>query len=85
MTVPNRSKASNKSTHTNGFVNGYLDEGKKFANDVYISGLEKVNLDEKDVQRYSKEFSKTIKTNPIKSVLIAGGVGFFLAKLFSRH
>ena len=62
----------------------YLKEGKKVANDLYVSGLDKMNLDEQDVAKYTAELSKKIKKNPIKSVLIAGGLGFLLASLFKK-
>lgn len=62
----------------------YIKEGKKVANDLYSKGLDKINLDEEDVAKYTEELSKTIKKNPIKSVLIAGGIGFLLANIFKK-
>lgn len=62
----------------------YINEGKKVANDLYTSGLDKMNLDEKDVAKYTEELSETIKKNPIKSVLIAGSIGFLLANIFKK-
>lgn len=78
-----------KDTPANNHADGshlheYLKEGKKVANDLYTSGLEKINLDEQDVARYTAELSEKIKKNPIKSVLIAGGLGFLLANLFKK-
>lgn len=71
--------------HTdNSDLHEYLKEGKKVANDLYVSGLDKMNLDEQDVAKYTAELSEKIKKNPIKSVLIAGGLGFLLASLFKK-
>ena len=65
-------------------LQNYIKEGKKVANDLYSKGLDKINLDEEDVAKYTEELSKTIKKNPIKSVLIAGGIGFLLANIFKK-
>ncbi len=79
-----KTKSPKHNSHLRDAVHEYIDEGKKVANDIYVSGLEKINLDEKDVEKYREELAKKIKANPVKSVLIAGGIGFLLASIFKK-
>lgn len=61
-----------------------LHEGKKFANELYEEGLHKVNEAEDRVKKQSDQLLQKVQENPLTSILIAGGVGFLLAKLMRK-
>ena len=77
-------KSPKHSSHLREVLDGYIDEGRKVASDIFTTGLEKMNLDEEDVEKYCDELATKIKANPLKSVLIAGGIGFLLARVFKK-
>ena len=58
-----------------------LEEGKKYAYELYEDGLDKVNEVEEMVKEHSEVILKKVQKNPLTSVLIAGGVGFLLSML----
>lgn len=61
-----------------------LHESKKFANELYEDGLNKVNEVEDKVKIQSDQLLQKVQQNPLTSVLIAGGIGFLLAKLMRK-
>lgn len=61
-----------------------LHESKKFANELYEEGLNKVNEAEDKVKKQSDQLLQKVQENPLTSVLIAGGIGFLLAKLMRK-
>lgn len=65
-------------------VSDLLLEGKKFANHLYEDGLQRLNATEHELEQYADQMVGQIKKNPLKSVLIAGGVGFLLAALLKK-
>lgn len=77
-------KPSKCNSHLREALNECIDEGKKVANDLYNCGLEKMNLNEDDVEKYRTELITKIQANPLKSVLIAGSIGFILAKILKK-
>ncbi len=61
-----------------------LHEGKKFANELYEEGLHKVNEAEDRVKKQSDQLLQKVQENPLTSILIAGGIGFLMAKLMRK-
>lgn len=61
-----------------------LNEGKKYANELYKEGLNKVSEAEDSVKEYSDDLLKKVQENPLASVLIAAGVGFLLSALLKK-
>lgn len=81
----NNSKPNNKdNSHLREAWRNYVDESKKIVNEVYLTGLEKINLQEEELASYRAELVTKIKQNPLKSVLIAGGLGYLLAKVLKK-
>ena len=82
--------ATKKQTNLNGkshlreAVSDVMTEGKKFANELYEDGLGRASKVEDQVKDYSDEIVIKIKENPLRSVLIAGGVGFLLSLLLKK-
>lgn len=74
----------NEKSHIADAANVLLNEGKKFTNELYEQSLNKFNDVEKEMHEYSDQLLTKVKKNPLASVLIAGGVGFLLAKLFHK-
>lgn len=61
-----------------------MNGGKKFANELYEEGLNRVQEAEKNVQEYSDQLLFKVKENPLTSVLIAAGIGFLLSALLKK-
>ncbi len=78
-----RPNASQKS-HVADAASDLLNEGKKYAHELYEEGLSKVNEAEDSVKKYSDDLLKKVQENPLTSVLIAGGIGFLLSKLLKK-
>lgn len=73
-----------KESHVGEAASELLNEGKKFANELYEDGLNKVSEAEDNVKEYSEELVKKVQENPLTSVLIAGGIGFLLSLFFKK-
>jgi len=71
-------------SHLSEAASDLITEGKKFANELYHDGLDKIGTTERDIEKYTDELMTTVRKNPLKSVLIAGGVGFILSALFRK-
>lgn len=76
----NQSQRAQKS-HVGDAASELLNESKKFANEVYVDGLNKVSEAEDQMKEYSDILLKKVQENPLTSVLIAGGIGFLLSKI----
>ena len=61
-----------------------LEESKKYANELYEQGVEKIAEAQQSIKQYSDGLIKTIHQNPITSVLVATGVGMLISSLFRR-
>lgn len=61
-----------------------LNEGKKFAHEVYQEGIHKVSDAEDVVKECSDKLVQKIHDKPLTSVLIAAGVGMLLAAFLRK-
>ena len=61
-----------------------LRKGKKMANELKKEGMYKAHEIEDVVKEYSDELTQQVKTYPLTSLLIAGGVGYILSKILSK-
>lgn len=61
-----------------------LDESKKYAHHLYEDGVKQVEKIQQDVQSYSDDLLDHVRAHPLKSILIAGGVGLLLATLLRK-
>lgn len=75
---------NSKKSHITEAAVDLLDEGIKFANELYDDGLKKVNVAQKEVEVYKDELLEQVRENPLKAVLIAGGIGFLLSVLLRK-
>lgn len=86
--MDNKNKASHNTdescSHVAEAASELLNESKKFANELYESGVHRVNEAQDNVKEYSDELVKKVKENPLSALLIAGGVGFLLASILKK-
>jgi ElaB/YqjD/DUF883 family membrane-anchored ribosome-binding protein len=75
---------NSKKSHITEAAADLLDEGKKLANELYDDGLKRVNVTKKEAEVYTDELLEQVRENPLKSVLIAGGIGFLLSALLRK-
>lgn len=75
---------NSKHSHVGVAVSDLLTEGKKYANELYEEGLDKMNSTERDIEKYSEELINKVRENPLKAVLIAGGIGFLVSALLRK-
>lgn len=61
-----------------------LDEGKKYTHHLYEDGLKQVEKIQQDLQSCSDDLLNHVRAHPLKSILIAGGVGLLLATLLRK-
>ena len=79
-----RGNSHHKIPHVKAVTHELLKEGKKLANDLYKGGLEQVSKAEDGVKEYSDELSAKVRENPLRSLLIAGGIGVLLSLLLKK-
>ena len=80
----NKKQGSSAKSHVGEAASDLLNESKKLANELYEHSINKVGAAEESVKEYSDEVLKKIQHNPLTSVLIAGGIGFLLAKMLKK-
>lgn len=77
-----------RESHVADAASELLNEGKKYAHELYEHGADKVAYAQDSVKEHVKEHSdnliKLIQKNPLGSVLIAAGVGMVLSSLFKK-
>lgn len=69
---PNAHTSCNHEKH-----NSSLDE-------LINAGTQKIDDAQKEIHHYTEELVDKIKKNPLKAVLIAGGVGILLSSLLKK-
>jgi ElaB/YqjD/DUF883 family membrane-anchored ribosome-binding protein len=81
-----KQKSNSHAEHANvvAAATALVNESKKFANELYEDGLKKVGVAQKDLEQYSDEVLAKVRKNPLKSILIAGGIGFLLSTLLRK-
>lgn len=67
-----------------GAANHLLEEGKKLANEIYESNAHKIGEAQETLKTYSKEITNKVQTNPLSALVIAGTIGFLLAKITGK-
>lgn len=65
-------------------ANDLVKDGKKLAGEVLDEGKNKIHEAQDNVKLYSHEIIEKVQANPLKALLIAGGVGFILAAILKR-
>ncbi len=61
-----------------------VGRGKKLAHDLYQEGIEQVDCAQQKAEDYTEELVGKVRDNPLKSILIAGGIGFLISLLFKE-
>jgi ElaB/YqjD/DUF883 family membrane-anchored ribosome-binding protein len=77
-------KSSIDAENVNKAAADLLDEGKKYAHNLYEDGLKKVDEVQHNVQAHSEELLNHVRAHPLKAILIAGGVGLLLSALLRK-
>ena len=65
-------------------LNSFYETAKDTAEEWIDKGEKKMNEAQDCLQHSSDELIKTIKANPLTSLLVAGGVGFLLSVLLKK-
>ena len=65
-------------------ANDLLNESKKLANELYEDGCGKLSDAEQHLKDYSEHFTRKIHEKPFTSLLIAGGIGYLISRLFKK-
>ena len=79
-----KSNSHSKQSHIGDAASELLNEGKKFANELYEDGINQVDKAKKEAEVYTDELLEQVRANPLKAILIAGGVGFLLSALLKK-
>lgn len=66
-------------------ANELLNEGKKLASELYEEGINKFHEAEEQLKNYSDVLMKKVQEKPLTSILIAGGIGYLLAKALKKQ
>ncbi|HHF7367155.1 TPA: hypothetical protein ACPSKY_002280 [Legionella bozemanae] len=74
----------NAKVHIEEAASEVLEAGKKRANEIYEESIKKVTQAEVNIEECANKFVWKIKENPLTSVLIAGGIGYLLAKIMKK-
>lgn len=77
-------KADKKASHVREAAADLVNESRKLGQEFYEEGVHKVHQAEEQIKVYSDDLLKKVQENPLRSVLIAGGVGFLLAALLRK-
>lgn len=75
---------SPKKSHVGEAATDLFNEGKKYANELYDQGLNKVGEAEDSMKEYSDELVKKVHENPLTALAIAAGIGFLLSTLLRK-
>jgi ElaB/YqjD/DUF883 family membrane-anchored ribosome-binding protein len=65
-------------------ANALINEGKKYAHDLYEEGVHKMGDAQHNAKEYSDEVVNKVRKNPVTSVLVAAGVGFLLSSILRK-
>lgn len=79
-----RNVTAHPRAHLKAAATELLSEGRRMANELYEEGWHRVGDVQDTAKEYSDELVKTVKRNPLTSLLIAGGIGFLLSSLFKK-
>lgn len=70
--------------HVGEAASDLLKESKKMAHNLYNNGVDKVCNMQNSIKGYSHEVAHHVHDRPMRSLLIAGVVGFILASLMHK-
>jgi ElaB/YqjD/DUF883 family membrane-anchored ribosome-binding protein len=79
-----QSSPNSHTSHLGDAASNLLNEGNKLAHEFYEEGLKKIDGLSHEAGEYSEQLLKTVRDNPMKAVLIAGGIGFLLSALLRK-
>ena len=82
--MDNVNETNSKKAHVRDAAVDLLNEGKKLGNELYEEGTHKVHQTEELLKEYSDDVLKKVQEHPLRSVLIAGGIGFLLSVLLRK-
>lgn len=71
-------------THVMEATSDLMNDGKKLANELYDVGVGAVETVQNEAMEYTDELLQTVRKNPLKSILIAAGVGFLLSVFITK-
>lgn len=77
----NKKHSVNQKSHVADAASDLINESKKYANELYEEGLNKVNDAEDLIKEQSDQLLRKVQENPLSAILIAGGIGYLLSKI----
>lgn len=84
MDVKQPAMPNSKSAHVSEAATELVNESVKLAHELYQEGLRKFDGVTHEAQAYSDELLESVRKHPLKSILIAGGVGLLLSALLRK-
>lgn len=73
-----------KEAHVTEAAADLVNEGKKYANEVYQQGVNKIEDVEDTVKEYSDKLIEIIQEKPLTAIMVAAGVGMLLASILKK-
>jgi hypothetical protein len=70
--------------HLEAAADKLLKEGKQKAYELYEDGLDKAGEIEERIKKHADRLVEKIQEKPLTCMLIAGGVGYLLAKIMKK-
>lgn len=77
-------KASATRAQLNDLASDLLNDGVHYVDELYKDGIKKAASAQKEVEVFKDEMLEQVRENPLKAILIAGGVGFLLSCLIRK-
>jgi len=62
-----------------------LNEGRKFANNIYEQSKERISEVEDNVKEYSEKIVEGVRHYPFTTALIVGGISVLITLLLRKH
>lgn len=78
-----RAKKKTRAVHKDKIEKHY-EELRNNAGEWLEEGKKRFDEAQDTLKEYTGELAKNVQKNPIKSILIAGGIGFILSSLFKK-
>lgn len=77
-------RAQSNGANINEAASELLHAGKRKANELWEEGMHTLNDAQDSIKSYSHEMVHKVQEKPLKSLLIAAGIGFLLSTLLRR-
>lgn len=81
---PETMHSEHQQSDLSGATDHLLDEGKKFANEVYENNSKRFSDMKENIKQYCEDLSQHVQQNPLTSVLIASCIGYMCGAMLRK-